>query len=34
MVMRKTKIIEDDKLILNFHNKFKTTWGIVNKDSG
>jgi len=32
--MRKAKIIERDKLILNFHNTVKSTWGIVNKDSG
>jgi len=26
--------IEHDKLILNSHNKVKTTWGIINKESG
>ena len=34
MVRRKAKIIEHDKLILNSHNKVKTTWGIINKESG
>jgi hypothetical protein len=34
MVIRKAKIIEHDKLILNSHNKVKTTWGIINKESG
>jgi len=34
MVIRRAKIIEHDKLILNSHNKVKTTWGIVNKESG
>ena len=34
MVIRKTKRIEYDKLILNSHNKVKTTWGIINKESG
>jgi hypothetical protein len=36
MVIRKAKIIEHDKLILNSHNKVKTTrtWGITNKESG
>jgi hypothetical protein len=29
MVIRKEKIIEHDKLILNSHNKLKTTWGII-----
>ena len=33
MVIRKAKIIERDKLILNSHNKVKTTWGIINKES-
>jgi len=32
--IRKAKIIEHNKLILNPHNKFKTTWGIINKDFG
>jgi len=26
--------MERDKLILNSHNKVKTTWGIINKESG
>ena len=34
MVIRKVNIIEHDKLILNSHNKVKTTWGITNKESG
>jgi len=34
MVIRKAKIIEHDKLILNSHNKVKTTWGIINKEYG
>jgi len=34
MVRRKEKIIENDKLILNSHNKDKITWGIINKESG
>jgi len=34
MAIRKAKIIEHDKLILNSHNKVKTTWGIINKESG
>jgi hypothetical protein len=34
MVIRKAIITEHDKLILNFHNKVKTTWGIINKESG
>ena len=34
MFIRKAKIIEHDKLILNSHNKVKTTWGIINKESG
>ena len=33
-VIRKAEIIEHDKLILNSHNKVKTTWGIINKESG
>jgi hypothetical protein len=33
MVIRKAKIIELDKLILNSHNKVKTTWGIINKET-
>jgi hypothetical protein len=34
MVIRKAKIIEHDKLILNSHNKVKTTWSNINKESG
>ena len=34
MVIRKTKIIENDKLILRSHNKVKTAWGIINKEYG
>jgi hypothetical protein len=34
VVTRKAKIIEHDKLILNSCNKVKTTWGIINKESG
>jgi hypothetical protein len=34
MVIRKAKITEHDRLILNSHNKFKTTWSIINKESG
>ena len=34
MVIRKAKIIERDKLILNSHNKVKNTWSIINKGSG
>jgi hypothetical protein len=34
MVIRKAKITERDKLILNSHNKVKITWGIINKESG
>ena len=34
VVIRKAEIIEHDKLILNSHNKVKTTWGIINKVSG
>jgi hypothetical protein len=33
-VIRKAKRIEYDKLILNSHNKVKTTWSIMNKESG
>jgi MOSC domain-containing protein YiiM len=29
-VIREAKITENDKLILNSHNKVKTTWGIIN----
>jgi len=34
MVIRKAKIIEHDKLILNSRNIVKTKWGIINKESG
>jgi len=33
-VIREAKISDNDQLILNSHNKVKTTWGIINKDSG
>jgi len=33
MVIRKAKIIEHDKLILNSYNKVKTTWDIINRES-
>jgi hypothetical protein len=33
-VIREAKITENDQLILNSHNKLKTTWGIINKESG
>jgi len=34
VVTRMAEINEHDKLILNSHNKVKTTWGIVSKKSG
>jgi len=34
MIIRKAKIIEHVKLTLNSHNKVKTTWSIINKESG
>jgi hypothetical protein len=34
MVIRKANIIQRGKLILNSHNKVKTTRGIINKESG
>ena len=34
MIIRKAKRIEHDKLILNCHNKVKTTWDIINEESG
>jgi hypothetical protein len=34
MVIKKAKRIEHNKLILISHNKAKTTWGIINKESG
>jgi len=33
-VIREAKITENDQLILNSHNKVKTTWGIIHKESG
>jgi hypothetical protein len=33
-VIKKAKRMEYDKLILNSHNKIKTTWNIINKESG
>jgi hypothetical protein len=33
MVIKEAKRIEHYKLILNSHNKIKTTWGILNKES-
>ena len=32
-VIREAKITESDQLILNSHNKLKTTWGIINNES-
>jgi len=34
MVIGKAKRMEHDKLILNSHNKVKTTWDIINKEPG
>ena len=34
VVIRKAKIMEHDKLILNYHNKVQTMWRIINKESG
>jgi hypothetical protein len=34
LVIRKAKIIEHGRLILNSHNKVKIIWGIINKESG
>jgi hypothetical protein len=34
MVIRKAKRIKHDKLIVNSHNKVRTTWGIINKECG
>jgi hypothetical protein len=31
-VIREAKITENDQLILNSHNKVKTTWGVINKE--
>ena len=31
---RKGKKTERDKLIINSYNKIKTTWHIINKESG
>jgi len=33
-VIREAKITKNDQLIVNSHNKVKTTWGIINKESG
>jgi hypothetical protein len=33
-VIKKAKCMEYDKLILNSHNKIKTMWNIINKESG
>ena len=34
MVIKKAKIKQHDTLIMNSHNKVKTTWDIINKESG
>jgi hypothetical protein len=34
MFIQKAKRTEHDKLVLNFYDKIKTTWGIINKESG
>jgi hypothetical protein len=34
MVIKKAKKEIEHELILNFHNKVQTTWGIINKESG
>jgi len=34
MVIKKGKKLNMTNLILNSHSKFKTTWGIVSKESG
>ena len=34
MVIKKAKIRQHDALITNSHNKVKTTWNIINKESG
>jgi hypothetical protein len=34
VVIKKANRMEYDKLILNSHNKIKTTWNIINKESG
>jgi hypothetical protein len=34
MFIKKANRIEHDTLILNSHNKVKTTWGIINNESG
>jgi hypothetical protein len=34
MVIKETKGIEHDKLIINSHNEIKTTWGIINEENG
>jgi hypothetical protein len=33
-VIKKAKRMKYDKLILNSHNKIKTTWNIINTESG
>jgi hemerythrin-like domain-containing protein len=33
-VIKKAKRMEYDKLILNSHNKIKTMWNVINKESG
>jgi hypothetical protein len=33
MVIKKTKRIKHDKLILNSYNEIKTTWGIINNNN-
>jgi hypothetical protein len=33
-VVREAKITESDQFTLNSHNKVKTTWGIIHKESG
>ena len=33
-VLSEAKITKNDQLILNSHNKVKTTWAIINKESG
>jgi hypothetical protein len=33
-VIKKAKCMEYDKLILNSYNKIKTTWNVINKESG
>jgi hypothetical protein len=33
-VIKKAKMMEYEKRILNSHNKIKTTWGIINNEIG